>query len=134
MQTILILEDNPAVMGFFCVLLSAYKILEATSIEEAFQQFVEHHRTLSLMIADIILPAGSGIDAALFVRGAMPELPIILTSGYPESMWSESDLRHRNRLSSVRILQKPFLPATLLTMVSDLLQKPVYLARVAGVS
>src|SRR5215813_5030931 len=118
-------------MGFFRVILSAYKILEATSIEEARQKFVEHHRTLSLMIADIILPSGSGIDAALLVRGAMPELPIILTSGYPESMWSESDVRNRNRLSSVRILQKPFLQATLLTLVSDLLQKPVYLGRVA---
>ena len=120
----------------FRTILKTYTILEATSIEETLQKFSEHRPTIDLMIADIILPVGSGIDAAAVVRDAIPELPIILTSGYPESMWSESDVHYRRLIGSdlIRILQKPFSPATLLTLVSDvLLQKQRDLASVAGV-
>jgi CheY-like chemotaxis protein len=133
-QTILILEDDPAVMRFFRTILNAYTLLEAANVQEALQNFCAHRGAIGLMIADIILPVGSGIDVALAVRHEIPELPIILTSGYPESIWSESDLRNLNLIGPdfVRILQKPFSPAKLVSLVSDLIQKPSYLATVAG--
>ena len=130
LETILVLEDDPAVMRFFCTILNPYRLVQATTVEEALQKFSQCRRTLSLLIADVILPTGSGLDVALTVRGALPELPIILTSGYPESMWTESDARYRHQIGadSVHILQKPFSPATLLRLVLDLIQSPRYLA------
>jgi CheY-like chemotaxis protein len=122
-KTILVLEDDPAVMGIFRVILKAFTILEATTLEEALQKFVENDRHIDLMIADIILTVGSGIHAALIVRNEVPELPIVLTSGYPQNMWSDQDATDLRRLGpdSVHILQKPFLPATLLTTISCVL-------------
>jgi DNA-binding NtrC family response regulator len=135
-ESILVLEDDPAIMRFFRTILNAYTVLEATNVEEAFQSFREHSRTLGLLIADVILPAGSGIDVALAVRHEIPEMPIILTSGYPESMWGDSYVRNLNQIGTdlVRIVHKPFSPGKLLMLVSDLLQKPRHLARVAGAS
>jgi len=57
-KTILVLEDNPAVMGIFRVILNAHTILEATTVEEALQRFIENDRLLDLMISDVVLATG----------------------------------------------------------------------------
>jgi len=133
-KTILVLEDNPAVMGIFRVILNAHTILEATTVEEALQRFIENDRLLDLMISDVVLAAGSGIHAALLLRDAVPRLPIVLTSGYPQSMWNDHDVADLRRLGpdSVYLLQKPFSPTELLTTISGLVDKPFCRLKVAG--
>jgi DNA-binding response OmpR family regulator len=118
-------------MGIFRIILNAFTILEATTIEEALRKFIENDRHVNLMIADVILPVGSGIHAALVLRSEVPELPIILTSGYPQSMWSDQGITDLLRLGpdSVQIIQKPFLPATLLATISGLLQQNHFVVR-----
>jgi len=59
---------------------------------------------------------------ALQLRSELPDLPVILTSGYPPNDWSVRDARHLRQLGvdSVSILLKPFGTRILLNAVRDL--------------
>jgi CheY-like chemotaxis protein len=124
-MTILILEDEPAIMALICMVLSplGYRILEATTGEEAIQRFEQSDSGIDLLIADVALPVKSGIRVALELRAVLPCLPIILTSGYPSNMWNEQDVAELSALASESIVtvQKPFLPLSLRETVRDAL-------------
>lgn len=60
---------------------------------------------VDLLFSDIVMPGGvSGTDLAREIRKKLPELPILLTSGYSEDIFSglSSDL------SEVKLLKKPY--------------------------
>jgi two-component system cell cycle sensor histidine kinase/response regulator CckA len=122
-KTILLLEDEPALMKFLGHALSSYNLIEATTADEALRLFAERGRHVDLLIADVTLPAGSGLRVAFFLRSEIKNLPVILTSGYPVSNWSETDLADLQRLGStaVAFLQKPFQSPELLELVQRLL-------------
>jgi CheY-like chemotaxis protein len=83
-------------------------------------------RHLDLLLADLKVPKSSGIQLALLLRLEIPNLPVLLTSGYPVSAWSERDCADLERLGSnyVTILQKPFRPQTLSDAVCELIGVP----------
>lgn len=135
MKTILVLEDESALMRLFRSVLDGYTILEARTAEEALQKFIGNGRHLDLLIADVMLPKSSGIHTALLLREASSELRIVLTSGYPRNMWRDQDAVDLRRLGSdsVVFLQKPFLPTTLLKTVHSCIGPPVsWATAVAG--
>ncbi len=102
---------------------NGFSVLEATSVDEAYNCFRQHASEVDLLIADLVLPDGSGIHVALHCWSQLPRLRTILTSGYPISMWSDQDTAELNELpsGSVAILQKPFTPAKLVEIVKGLL-------------
>ena len=61
---------------------------------------------------------------ALLLRQENPSLPVVLTSGYPVSSWSERDTADLARLGCdlVVILQKPFERQVLLTTVAEFVE------------
>jgi CheY-like chemotaxis protein len=122
MKTLLVLEDNPAVMTVLRVTLEQYSLVEASTAEQALRLFTESARKIDLLIADVTLPTSSGIQVALLLRSNIPNLPVILTSGYPVGAWSDRDSADLERLGSrsVAILQKPFQFQGLLKAVCDL--------------
>jgi CheY-like chemotaxis protein len=121
-MTILILEDEAIVMRLIRTVLTplGHTLLEARTAEEAFQRFEDADACIDLLIADVTLPTSSGIRVALELRSLLPYLRIILTSGYPPSMWDEQNAAELLELpsDSVATLQKPFLPKILLKMVT----------------
>lgn len=125
-KTILVLEDEPSLMNLLHRVLGrhGYAILEATSPEEAVRQFNDRGRKIDLLLADVGLPGISGVQVALLLRAELPELRVILTSGYPPNSWSVRDSGFLQRLGSdsVSVLLKPFVPRTLLDRVSGLLE------------
>ena len=110
MKTILILEDEFSLIVLLREILSQYKIIEAATAEQALRLFDAHNRQVDLLCADLTLPKSSGILVSLLLRSEIPDLPVILTSGYPVDSWSERDFADLERLGSrsVAILQKPF--------------------------
>jgi DNA-binding response OmpR family regulator len=98
-------------------------VVSTTTAENALWRFIEYNRRFDLLISDLTLPTSSGVQVALILRSELPELKIILTSGYPLSMWSEQDTSDLQRLGndSVTVLAKPFLPQTLLNSVRALI-------------
>ncbi len=125
MKTILLLEDEPALMNLVRRMLAPYSVLEAATAAEALRQFQQHGQ-VDLLIADVSLPVSSGIQVALLLRAENPHLAIILASGYPTSNWDEKDLGDLARLGpgSVAVLQKPFSTTVLRERVAALIGAP----------
>jgi CheY-like chemotaxis protein len=123
LKTLLVLDDHPSVMMVLRLMLEQYSLIEASTAEQALRLFTDHGRKIDLLVADVTLPTSSGIQVALLLRKEIPELPLILTSGYPVSGWSDRDSADLERLASksVAILQKPFQAQTLLKAVRELL-------------
>jgi CheY-like chemotaxis protein len=125
MKTILLVEDDPVVMSVFRSVLQSkgYAILEATSAEQALK-WLGNPQRIDLIIADVGLPLRSGIRVALELRKSIPDLRIILTSGYPPDMWPDVALLREVPSDAIRILQKPFLPKELLDKTEELIGIP----------
>lgn len=104
-------------------MLKQYSLIEAASAEQALRLFNEHGRRIDLLLADVTLPTSSGIQVALLLRSEMPNLPVILTSGYPVGVWADREAADLQRLGSslVAVIQKPFrggvIPNTIREMI-----------------
>jgi DNA-binding response OmpR family regulator len=122
-QTILVLEDETDLMALLRHILKQYRLIEAATAEHALRLFGDHDRRIDLLLADVMLPTSSGIQVALLLRSEIPNLPVILTSGYPVTVWAEREAADLKRLgsNSLAILQKPFktqvLPNTVREMI-----------------
>ena len=129
MSTILLVEDEPSILALMSFVLepSGHVLLKASALEQALQRFDEVDANIDLVIADVKLPGTSGIRVALELRSLLPDLAVILTSGYTPDMWNQNDLTELNQLpsDSIAFLQKPFLPTTLLAMVSRFVSIPM---------
>jgi two-component system cell cycle sensor histidine kinase/response regulator CckA len=110
LKTILVLEGNASVMTVLRLMLEPYSLIEASNAEQALRLFTDHDRKIDLLVAEVKLPRGSGIQVALLLRKKIRILPVILTSEYPVSAWSNRDSDDLERLGSrlVVIIQKPF--------------------------
>jgi len=126
MRTLLVLEDEPSVLKLLRHMLKQYSLIEATTAEEALLLFIDHDHQVDLLIADLTLPQLSGIQVALLLRSENPDLPVILTSGYPVSAWSDRDCADLGRLGSksVAILEKPFRYQLVSDAVCELIGAP----------
>lgn len=128
MKTILVLEDEPLLLNLMRSVLArrGYKVLLAARPEEAVRQFVDYHRQIDLLIADVVLPGGSGLQVALLLRSELAELSVILTSGYPRNSWNTRDSSDLLRLGpdSLSILLKPFTPKILLQTIGKWIGAP----------
>ena len=122
-KTLLVLEEEPAQMKFLRHALVQHNLLEAGTAEQALRLFADNGRHVDLLLADVILPKGSGSRVAFLLRSEIPGLPVILTSGHPLSDWTARasvDL-HRIGKRSVKFIQKPFQAQALSSLVHELL-------------
>ncbi len=122
MKTLLVLDDELSLMKLMRHMLKYYTLIEALNAEQALRLFGEHNRQVDLLIADVMLPVSSGIQVALVLRNELPNLPVILTSGFPAKTWSGTDAADLERLGShsVAVLSKPFQSQALLQAVRTL--------------
>jgi two-component system cell cycle sensor histidine kinase/response regulator CckA len=123
LKTLLVLEDDLSVMMILRLMLEQYSLIEASTAEQALHLFTDVDRKIDLLVADVTLPTRSGIQVALLLRSEAPDLPVILTSGYPVSAWSDWDSADLERLGSrsVATLQKPFQGNALSDAVRELI-------------
>jgi CheY-like chemotaxis protein len=126
MKRLLVLDRESSVVKLLRHVLKEYALIEATTAEQALRSFINHGRKIDLLLVDLTLPTISGIQVALLLRSEIPNLPVILTSGYAVRDWSEQDSGDLDRIgsTSVAILQKPFQPQVLLNSVCELIGAP----------
>src|SRR5438270_4984273 len=112
MKTVLVLEDDASILALISMVIenNGYAVLAATSAREAFDRFEENDAQVDLLIADVTLPESSGIRVALELRSLLPNLKIIIMSGFPSEMWNQQDGADLEEFpsDSVIALQKPF--------------------------
>ena len=129
-MVILVLEDDPSISFQIRLILqsSGHALVEAATAQEAIQRFEQTKGQVDLLIAHVHLPVDSGIRVGLELRALHPRLRIIVTSIHAPGMWNDQDAAELNELpsDSVAVLQKPFLPETLLDKVARFMLYPQY--------
>jgi len=87
--TILVVEDDPGVRGVAAALLRrmGHTVHEAGNHREAAAVWAREAGRIDLLFTDMVMPEGlTGLELATQLRGAKPELRVILTSGYSEEI------------------------------------------------
>ena len=98
MKALMMLEDESPVRELLRHILTGWSLNVATNMEHALKLFIACDRQVDLLLADVTLPAGSGIQVALLLRSVLPALPVILTTRYPVSAWSVRDFLDLEKL------------------------------------
>jgi CheY-like chemotaxis protein len=104
--TVLVVEDEIVVSFFIRMLFEerGLQVAVASTAAEALQLIESLGSTLGAAIIDIGLPDGSGDRLVAPIRAVLPELPIVIATGFSQS---EYDRRFQDD-ARVRVFGKPF--------------------------
>lgn len=116
-ETILLVEDEPAVRQLFATALSraGYKVFEARNGEEAVRIFDQNSDTIDLLLTDMRMPYMGGAELAQELRQRKTGLKLICISGYPGSLATAD---------TADFLAKPFSRDEMLKKVREVLDRP----------
>jgi CheY-like chemotaxis protein len=114
---ILIAEDEEEIRAVLREILrrEGHMVLEAATGREALRLF--EHTLIDLIVTDLAMPERSGIELSKVVRARRPDLPIIMVTGYAETLDEESA-----RLVT-SVVPKPFTGEQLLHAVRSALSR-----------
>jgi PAS domain S-box-containing protein len=120
-ETVLVAEDEPLVRVVLHRALrgAGYAVIEAVDGEEAVAQFAAHRGEIDLCLLDVVMPRKNGREAAEAIRALVPDVPILLASGYAADVLEERG--HGGPLHDV--IAKPISPAELLARVRERLDR-----------
>lgn len=115
-ETLLVVDDEPGPRLVLVRMLerAGYRVLVASTGEEAFELFQRRASEIDLVVTDILMPGLSGRDLAEKIHAQAPEKKILFVSGYASSDVI-ADLDGR------LLLGKPFTQSELLHRVRALL-------------
>ena len=120
LKTILVIEDEPLLLEYVMDLLSAcgYRVLPASNTEEALSYLKDSMYQIDLIFSDIRIPGGmNGLTLAREAQNWRPGLKVILTTGFAIELME--DLAYQ----AFDILQKPYMPADLITTIRTALEQ-----------
>jgi PAS domain S-box-containing protein len=105
-ETVLVADDEPAVVAFVVDGLSAYgyTVLSAGNGREALQIFKDQHEQIDLVMLDLIMPEMDARDSLYHMLDIEPEAVVLMTSGRAPEGGEEALLREGAR----GFLEKPF--------------------------
>jgi CheY-like chemotaxis protein len=119
-ETLLVVEDEPAVRHLACDVLRAqgYEALSATNGQDGLHVARQHKGVaISLVITDVIMPRMGGKVMAEWLKSSFPGIKILYTSGY-----TDDAITHHGVLDpGVDFLPKPYTPASLAHKVRTML-------------
>ena len=116
--TVLLVEDEDAVRMFASRALEnkGYKVLNAANGELALDVVNAAEDKIDIIVSDVIMPGMDGHTLVNLVRHEIPEIKVILMSGYAEDMLEEIE-----RDPSLNFLGKPFTLKDLALKVKEVL-------------
>ncbi len=118
--TILLVEDEDAVRMFSARALKnkGYRVIEASSGEEAIDVLSRQGKIVDLVITDVVMPKMDGPTLVARLRGEYPDLKVVFISGYTEDRF-----RHQIDVGGeVEFLAKPFTLKQLAAKVKDVME------------
>jgi CheY-like chemotaxis protein len=121
-ETILLAEDEEQVRALArrCLEGMGYRVLAASRADEALRMAERYAGPIHLLLADVVMPGGSGPELAARLAARHPEMRVLYMSGY-----TDDAIVHRGAIApGIELLEKPFNPATLARKVRDVLDKP----------
>jgi PAS domain S-box-containing protein len=113
---VLMVEDEPQVRALTSRVLAqlGYEVLAAEDGTEALALAAAHHGPIALLLTDMVMPRMGGGELVRRMRELLPELPVLLMSGYSEELVAAEHPDHP-------FLAKPFTPAELAEAVRRVL-------------
>jgi CheY-like chemotaxis protein len=122
-ETILVVEDDPAVRSFVSGALAddGYRVLAASGAAEARIMGERHPDRIDLLLADVVMPKTSGRELAVELTEGRPGLRVLFMSGHID----EAVARHGVPAGrSPHFLRKPFGHDALRRRVREALEAP----------
>ena len=122
LETVLIVEDEPAVRGIAKRVLTraGYVVLEAASGADALALSASHASPIHLVVSDAVMPGMGGAEVIQSLQAQRPGLRALLMSGYTD----DDKVRRGIVASEVSFVQKPFTPADFARAVRGALDSP----------
>jgi PAS domain S-box-containing protein len=82
-ETILVVEDEPSVRQFACLVLRqhGYTVLEADKSEDAIQLARQFRERIDLLVTDVVMPGIGGLELAKELTALHPEAKVLYFSG-----------------------------------------------------
>jgi signal transduction histidine kinase len=117
-ECVLVVEDDPDVRDYVVEALAelGYDVLQAAGANEALQ-ILQGHKTVNLLLTDVIMPGKNGRKLAEEARAENPSLKVLYMTGY-----SRNAIVHQGRLDpDVELIQKPLTSEQLAAAVRKLL-------------
>ena len=120
-ETILVVDDDDGVRAIAVLLLRdlGYDVLEAHDAEAALV-ILEEHDDVALLFTDVMMPGIRGPVLAEMARKLRPNMSVLFTSGYSESVV----MYHGVRVDSARFLSKPYDREELARKIRYVLSRP----------
>jgi PAS domain S-box-containing protein len=120
-RTILVVEDDPAVRRVTVRALGAFgfTVVQASDAKEALAKLGSRPHGIDLVVSDMVMPGMTGLELREALRSVAPHLPVIFVSGYSAQVLAD----HGVDRDSVRIVEKPFSPESLVRAVLDTLRE-----------
>ncbi|MFC1855530.1 ATP-binding protein [Thermodesulfobacteriota bacterium] len=114
-ETILIVEDNPIIRNLFIDIIEplGHKVLIAPDGEEALKICESYDEKIDLLLSDVIMPGINGLELSKQVKRKLPDIKIILTSGYLENTAIFSKIRE----AKIPFIKKPLNASELIKII-----------------
>jgi two-component system cell cycle sensor histidine kinase/response regulator CckA len=121
-ETVLVVEDNDAVLGLTCDILEGegYKVLTAMHGGEALQICQQHVGKIDLIITDVVMPGMGGRQLSERLSHRCAEVKVLYMSGYTDT----AIVHHGVLDAGTDFIQKPFTPDALARKVREMLDSP----------
>ena len=105
-ETILLVEDEDLVRRVASRMLASlgYTVLEARDATEAQEALATPGSKVQLLFTDVVLPGMQGRELAALVKGKLPAMRVLFTSGYSDDVILQHQLLSRD----VTVVQKPY--------------------------
>ena len=122
LETILLAEDDATVRTFAVRVLegAGYRVVAAADGDEAVAAFLAHRGEIRLCLFDLVMPRRSGPAAFQLIRAQDPAMRVLFSSGYSP----EATARELPNVEAASLLEKPYLPGSLLARVRAALDQP----------
>jgi signal transduction histidine kinase/ActR/RegA family two-component response regulator len=117
---ILLVEDDALVRRSVARMLSdtSLQVIEAESVRHAKMLFAAHEGRIEVVLTDVVLTDGSGVELSAYLRERDASLAVLLMTGYADEL---AQLAHRKE--NLLVLSKPFTSRDLTSALSRALEQ-----------
>jgi len=121
-ERILLVEDEETVLKTLKRMLAenGYEVVSASNAEKAISIFRKEEKKFDLVFTDTILPGMNGLELIQDLHAQMPELRVLVGSGYTGEKVHREILKEK----SYTFLQKPYEMSELLMTLREILTQP----------
>jgi PAS domain S-box-containing protein len=119
-RTVLLVEDDEKVRAVAARILRGrgFEVYEAGEAQEARSIALSAQKHIDVLLSDVVMPGLSGPELAKQLSRLLPELRVVLMSGYP----ADALLHRQSDLAKAKLISKPFTPDDLLAAVMSVLE------------